>query len=279
MSVFDNSPFECAELIRQAMPDFSPRVALILGSGLGGLASQLTNSTVFPYQTLPGFPISTVEGHAGELLAGWLNGVAVICMKGRGHFYEGKGASVMTNAVRLFQLLGCELMLATNAAGSLRAEVGPGELVVLTDHINLQPGSPMAGPNDDRFGPRFFSMANAYDAGLRSTLSEVAQAAAIPLHQGVFVAYSGPNFETPAEIRMMINMGADVVGMSIVPEVISARHCGLSVLAISAITNLAEGLSDVALSHEQTLSAAQLASGNLIRLVSDFVTHYGRQNA
>ncbi len=261
------------------MPDFSPRVALILGSGLGGLASQLTNSTVFPYQTLPGFPISTVEGHAGELLAGWLNGVAVICMKGRGHFYEGKGASVMTNAVRLFQLLGCELMLATNAAGSLRAEVGPGELVVLTDHINLQPGSPMAGPNDDRFGPRFFSMANAYDAGLRSTLAEVAQAAAIPLHQGVFVAYSGPNFETPAEIRMMINMGADVVGMSIVPEVISARHCGLSVLAISAITNLAEGLSDVALSHEQTLSAAQLASGNLIRLVSDFVTHYGRQNA
>ncbi len=264
-------PEYCVEIIRAAKPDFTPRVAIILGSGLGELAEQLTNPVAISYTKLPGFPISTVHGHAGELVLGHLNGVPVACMKGRGHFYEGRGMSVMTAAVRTFKLLGCEILFSTNAAGSLRLEVGVGSLVALKDHINTMPGTPMVGPNDDRYGDRFFTLANAYDAGLRQQLQAVAKQAGFPLSEGVFVSYPGPNFETAAEIRMMQIIGGDVVGMSVVPEVIAARHCGLKVVAVSAITNLAEGLGDVTLSHDQTLAAAQLSRHNFIQLISGFL--------
>ena len=177
---------------------------------------------------------------------------------------------VMTTAVRTFKLLGCEFLLATNAAGSLRKSVAPGSLVALTDHINFMPESPLVGANDERFGPRFFSLANAYDRDLRAQLAAVAAKAGIPLAEGVFAAYTGPNFETPAEIRMMQTLGCDVVGMSIVPEVLSARHCGLKVLVVSAMTNYAEGLSDTPLSHEQTLSCAALAADDFMRLIREF---------
>jgi len=275
---FSNTPFEAADVIRARKPGFTPRVALILGSGLGVLAEQLTDAVSISYADLPGFPISTVHGHAGELVLGMLAGVPVVCMKGRGHFYEGYGPAVMTSAVRTFKLIGCELLFVTNAAGSLRAEVDAGSVVVLTDHINLLPGSPMAGPNDDRFGPRFFSMANAYDADMRDLIKATAAARNIKLNEGVYLACPGPNFETAAEIRAFKALGADVVGMSVVPEVISARHCGLKVAGMSAITNLAEGLTPFPLSHEQTLKYAAIAATDMVALIHGFIERLGATN-
>ncbi len=269
----DNSdtPFAAQTVLRQRLPGFAPRVAMVLGSGLGGLADQVRDAVILPYGDLPGFPISTVDGHAGVLVAGTLGGVAVLCMKGRSHYYEGKGADVMSSAIRTFQLMGCESLLLTCAAGSLQPQSGPGSLVALTDHINLLPGNPLVGRNDDRFGPRFMSMANAYDDGLRALLHQAADGLDLSLQEGVYLATSGPSFETPAEIRMMRVLGADLVGMSTVPEVITARHCGLKVLAIATVTNLAEGMSDVALSHEQTLKYAAVGAADLTRLVPAYL--------
>ncbi|WP_020651497.1 xanthosine phosphorylase [Massilia niastensis] len=270
-----NTPFEAADIIRARKPGFTPRVALILGSGLGVLAEQMADAVAISYADLPGFPISTVHGHAGELVLGTLAGVPVACMKGRGHFYEGYGPGVMTSAIRTLKLIGAELLFVTNAAGSLRVEADAGSLVALTDHINFLPGSPMAGPNDERFGPRFFSMANAYDAEIRELVKLTAQEKGITLHEGVYLAAAGPHFETVAEIRAFKTLGADVVGMSLIPEVIAARHCGLKVAAVSAITNLAEGLSPFALSHEQTLKYAAVAAKDMVTLIHSFVERLG----
>lgn len=261
--------------IRARKPNFSPRAAMILGSGLGAFADNLDNKVVIPYEELDGFPVSTVVGHSGELVLGSLHGIDIVCMKGRGHFYEHQSMKVMTTPVRTFKRLGCELLLVTNAAGSLRPErIGVGSLVIFSDHINTMPGTPMTGANDDNYGPRFFSLANAYDKNLRSEALSVAKAAGIEVNQGVFVSYSGPCFETAAEIRMMQIIGGDVVGMSVVPEVISAAHCGLPVLAVCAITNMAEGLGDVQLSHEQTLKCAKLAEADFIRLIERFTASH-----
>ena len=270
-TLFSQNPWYSADIIRAHKPDFIPRAAFILGSGLGALAEQIEDAVAISYARLPGFPVSTVHGHAGELVLGNLAGVPVACMKGRGHFYEGCGMTIMTDAIRTLKLLGCELLFCTNAAGSLRPEVGPGSLVALSDHINTMPGTPMVGMNDERFGDRFFSLANAYDADYRAILQCVAGEEGFTLHEGVFVSYPGPNFETAAEISMMQIIGGDVVGMSVVPEVISARHCGLKVVAVSAITNLAEGLGDVKLSHAQTLAAAELSRQNFINLICGFL--------
>lgn len=261
--------------IRARKPNFSPRAAMILGSGLGAFADNLDNKVVIPYEELDGFPVSTVVGHSGELVLGSLHGIDIVCMKGRGHFYEHQSMKVMTTPVRTFKRLGCELLLVTNAAGSLRPErIGVGSLVIFSDHINTMPGTPMTGTNDDSYGPRFFSLANAYDKDLRAEALSVAKAAGIEVNQGVFVSYSGPCFETAAEIRMMQIIGGDVVGMSVVPEVISAAHCGLPVLAVCAITNMAEGLGDVQLSHEQTLKCAKLAEADFIRLIECFTASH-----
>jgi xanthosine phosphorylase len=273
----NNTPFEAVDIIKARKPGFAPRVAMILGSGLGVLAEQMTDAVSIGFDELPGFPISTVHGHAGELVLGTLAGVDVACMKGRGHFYEGYGMGVMTSAVRTMKLLGCEMLFVTNAAGSLRPEVDAGSLVAITDHINLLPGTPMIGPNDERFGPRFFSMSNAYDADLRNLVKDTASANGITLHEGVFVAYPGPNFETAAEIRMMSRLGADTVGMSVVPEVISARHCGMKVTGVSVITNLAEGLSPFQLSHEQTLKYAAIGAKDLVALILAFLTRVAKE--
>ena len=276
MTVLSDDPFIAAELIAARTPGFRPRIGLILGSGLGPLADRTTDATTISYRDLPGFPAGGVHGHAGELVLGTLAGQPVACMKGRGHFYEGQGMGVMTSAVRTLRLLGCETLLITNAAGSLRPEVGAGRLVALSDHINTMPGTPLVGPNDDRFGERFFSVANLYDAGLRAELQGAATAEGIELETGVFVSYPGPNFETPAEIRMMQLLGGHVVGMSVVPEALAARHCGLKVVAVSVITNLAEGLSDVALSHEQTLKYAAIGGQDLTRLLLRFLSGYAQ---
>ncbi|SJL84174.1 xanthosine phosphorylase [Vibrio palustris] len=263
------------ETIYAHKPNFQPKAGLILGSGLGVIADSLEDKVVIPYEALAGFPVSTVEGHSGELVLGKLFGVEVACMKGRGHYYEHQTMKVMTNPVRTFKRLGCEFMLVTNAAGSLRPErIDVGSLVIFNDHINTMPESPMIGPNDDEYGPRFFSLANAYDKSLRAEALKVAKQQNIAVNEGVFVSYTGPNFETAAEIRMMQTIGGDVVGMSVVPEVISAAHCGLPVLAVCAITNMAEGLSDVVLSHEQTLKCAKLAEKDFIQLVQSFIRHH-----
>ena len=259
------------DLLLSRLGGVAPRYGIVLGSGLGTLVEAVENPLRIPYSDLPSFPVSSVSGHAGELVLGNLAGVPVACMKGRGHFYEGRGMTVMTDAIRTLKLLGCELLFCTNAAGSLRPEVGPGSLVALSDHINTMPGTPMVGLNDERFGERFFSLANAYDADYRAVLQRVAEEEGFPLTEGVFVSYPGPNFETAAEIRMMQIIGGDVVGMSVVPEVIAARHCELKVVAVSAITNLAEGLGDVKLSHAQTLAAAELSRQNFINLICGFL--------
>ncbi|WP_425146111.1 xanthosine phosphorylase [Deinococcus sp.] len=271
-----DQPFQAAEIIAALKPGFRPRTALILGSGLGGLAERIEGAVSISYRELPGFPAGSVAGHAGELVLGMLAGEPVACLKGRGHYYEGQGMGVMTPAVRTLRLLGCERLFITNAAGSLRPEVGPGSLVALSDHINTMPGTPLVGPNDERFGERFFSVANLYDADLRARLLACAGAEGLTLHTGVFVSYPGPNFETPAEIRMMQRLGGDVVGMSVVPEALSAGHCGLKVVAVSVITNLAEGLSEVPLSHAQTLAGAQQGSADLTRLVRRFLADAAR---
>ncbi|HEY1042762.1 MAG TPA: xanthosine phosphorylase [Telluria sp.] len=270
----NNTPFEAAEIIKARAPGFQPRVAMILGSGLGVLAEQMLDAVTIGFDELPGFPISTVHGHAGQLVLGTLAGVQVACMKGRGHFYEGYGPTVMTSAIRTLKLIGCELLFVTNAAGSLRAEVDAGSLVAISDHINFLPGTPMIGPNDERFGPRFFSMANAYDADTRNSIKAVASENGIVLHEGVFIAVPGPNFETAAEIRAYKTLGADTVGMSVVPEVISARHCGLKVTGVSVITNLAEGMSPFALSHEQTLKYAAIGAESLVKLILAFLARF-----
>lgn len=276
MTIINDAPMNAVQTILKHKPNFKPKAAFILGSGLGVLADQMDEKVEIPYEELDGFPISTVEGHSGTLVLGKMYGVDVVCMKGRGHFYEGKGMKVMVAPVRTFKLLGCEMLFCTNAAGSLRPErIAVGSLVVFNDHINMMPESPMVGPNDDKYGDRFFSLANAYDKNLRTELHEIAKTNDIHLNEGVFVSYTGPNFETAAEIRMMQIICGDVVGMSVVPEVISAAHCGLPVLAVSAITNMAEGLGDTELSHEQTLRCAKLAESDFIKLIKAFVeTHF-----
>ncbi|MGY2897227.1 xanthosine phosphorylase [Deinococcus sp. UYEF24] len=279
MTGLSDDPFTAAAMIAERKPGFRPRVGLILGSGLGPLADRMGDATTVSYRELPGFPASGVHGHAGELVLGTLAGQPVACMKGRGHFYERGEMAVMTAAVRTLRLIGCETLFITNAAGSLRPEVGAGRLVALSDHINTMPGTPLVGPNDDRFGERFFSVANLYDAALRERLLACAAAEEIPLETGVFVSYPGPNFETPAEIRMMQLIGGHVVGMSVVPEALAARHCGLKVVAVSVITNLAEGLSDVALSHQQTLKYAALGAVDLTRLILRFLEGYASDHA
>jgi xanthosine phosphorylase len=248
----------------------APRLGIILGSGLGAVAEALEDAVVVPYTELPEFPAPSVHGHAGTLALGTLSGLPVACLQGRKHVYEGGDPGAMRGPVRALKAAGAEALFVTNAAGSLRPEVGPGSLMAITDHINMLGVNPLTGPNDDGVGPRFPSLRDAYDPGLRATLHEAAGRLGIPLAEGVYLATAGPSFETPAEIRAFRTLGADAVGMSTVPEVILARHAGLKVAAVSAVTNLAEGMGGDALSHEQTLHHASQAAGDLTRLIIEF---------
>jgi xanthosine phosphorylase len=259
-----------AAVLREAAPGFTPRLGIILGSGLGGLTAGLEQPVHVPYGDLPGFPAPGVAGHQGQVVLGTLNGLPVACLAGRKHVYEGGDPGAMKVPVRTLHQAGAEALFVTNAAGSLNPEVGPGRLMAISDHINLLGVNPLTGPNDDAIGPRFPSMADAYDPELRRRLQDAAGALDIDLPEGVYLATAGPSFETPAEIRAFRTLGADAVGMSTVPEVILARHCGLKVVAVSAITNLAEGMGGEALSHEQTLRNADLAARDLTRLVARF---------
>jgi len=259
-----------AGVLAERAPGFTPRLGLVLGSGLGGVAAAIDPVAAIPYAELPGFPVGGVAGHAGRLVLGELAGLPVACLQGRAHLYEGTSSVALRTPIRALRRAGAELLLLTNAAGSLRPSVGPGRLMALADHINLMGTNPLIGPNDDEVGPRFPSLSRAYDPELRGRLHAAADALGIALAEGVYLAVSGPSFETPAEIGAFRLLGADAVGMSTVPEVIVARHAGLRVAAVSTITNLAEGMGAEPLSHEGTLRAAQEAAGDLERLVGRF---------
>ena len=252
----------------------NPKVGIILGSGLGAIADALADATHTPYAELEGFPQPSVAGHGGTLSQGTLAGLPVAIFQGRKHVYETGDAYGMKAPIRWLKDAGAESLFLTNAAGSLNADVGPGRLMALSDHINFLGVNPLTGPNDDALGPRFLSLRDAYDPELRAKLHAAARALNVELAEGVYLATAGPTFETPAEIRAFRTLGADAVGMSTVPEVILARHAGLRVAAVSAITNLAEGMGGEELSHEQTLRNAEVAARDLVRLVLKFAEDY-----
>ena len=261
------------DIIRGKIGKLQPKIAIILGSGLGGLADKIGNAVTIPYKDLPGFPTLTIQGHVSEVVVGALNGVDVLMFKGRKHFYETDDAYPLKTMIRTIKALGIETLFLSNAAGSLQDSMLPGSLMMITDHINLMGFHPLVGPNDDDFGPRFPPMSDAWNPILRDKLAETAQEQKIPLHEGVYVALRGPSFETPAEIRMLQKLGGDAVGMSSVPDCIIARHCGLRVVGCSCITNMGEGLSDEKLSHEHTLENAKRGAVNFEKLVAAFVKH------
>jgi purine-nucleoside phosphorylase len=252
-----------------------PRVGVVLGSGLGAVADAVRDAVVVSYDELPGFPRPTVEGHLGRVVLGDIAGVPVAVLQGRAHLYEGGDVEALRAPVRALRAAGAEILVLTNAAGSLRPDVGPGALMAITDHINMTGMNVLMGPNDDAVGPRFPPMRDAYDPALLDDLGAAAREAGVSLARGVYLAVSGPSFETAAEIRAFRTLGADAVGMSTVHETLVARHCGLRVAAISVITNLAEGLSAEPLSHAQTLRDAERASGDLARLLLGFVERIG----
>ena len=262
---------EAAEIIQKKCPHIKPKVAIVLGSGLGALAGEIKDPTVISYADLPGFHTPKVEGHGEKLYVGTIKGVPVACLQGRAHFYEGVDNATVQTMVRTLKLIGCEMWLATNASGSIRPDVGPGRLVVINDHINFQFNNPLVGPNDDAFGERFVPMEDVYDRPSRQALADIAKSLNIELEEGVYIGVLGPSFETPAEIRAFRTLGADVVGMSTVPEVIVARHCGMRVVVIAAITNFAVGVSQERVTHERTLKGAKMAADHLIQLVRGFI--------
>lgn len=265
-----------AAQVAATVPGVAPRVGIVLGSGLGAIADRVEQAVAIPYGDLPGFPVSGVAGHAGRMVLGRLGGVPVVAMQGRVHLYEGMRHDDIKIFVRTLMRLGCETLVVTNAAGALRRDLPPGSLMMVADHINLIPGNPLIGPNDEAYGPRFPTLEDAYDPALRDQLRRAAERLAIRLHEGVYVGCLGPSFETPAEIRAYARLGGDAVGMSTVPEAIVARHCGLRVAALSVITNFAAGLGEDAHGHDETLSQAGRASAEVARLLHGFLEEYGR---
>jgi xanthosine phosphorylase len=248
----------------------APRLGIVLGSGLGAVADRVAGAEVVGYDELEGFPRPSVAGHEGRAVLGELGGVRVAVLQGRAHLYEGGDPEPRRAPVRALRAAGAEIVVLTNAAGSLRPDIGPGRLMAITDHINLTGHNPLVGSNDDALGPRFPSLRDAYDPELRAALDASAAEHGIDLARGVYLAVSGPSFETPAEIRAFRTLGADAVGMSTVHETIVARHCGLRVAGVSVVTNLAEGLSGAPLSHEGTLADAARAAGDLAALLETF---------
>lgn len=255
----------------RARTDRQARVAVVLGSGLGGFADRFDEPVAVPYADIVGLPSSSVAGHAGQLVFGRCAGVDVVAMQGRVHLYEGHSPQQVVFGVRLMHALGATDLVVTNAAGGVDAALPPGSLLCITDHLNLTGVNCLVGPNDAALGPRFPDMGDAYTARLRTLALELAQEQGTTLHEGVYAGVLGPSYETPAEIRMLQTLGASAVGMSTVQEVIAARHLGMRVLGISCITNAAAGLTNEVLKHEDVQRAAQAASAALQRLVAAIV--------
>lgn len=261
---------EAAEYIRSRSA-LAPKVGFILGSGLGVLADHLEQAVSIAYHEIPFFPQSTVEGHAGELLIGTVQGTPVVLMKGRFHMYEGYGPELTAFPVRVMKELGVKTLLVTNAAGGVNTSYAPGDLMLISDHINLTGRNPLIGPNDGELGPRFPDMSQAYSRKLRDIARNIAAEKDVPLQEGVYVGLLGPTYETPAEIRMLRTLGADAVGMSTVSEVIVARHAGLEVLGISCISNMASGILDQPLSHQEVMETTDRVREKFLSLVLSII--------
>ncbi len=262
---------EASQAVREALPDFHPEVAMILGSGLGHLAETMDVHAAIPYWKIPHFPVSTVPGHPGRLLLAELAGRRLVVMQGRFHYYEGYSMQEVTFGVRVMGFLGARILIVSNAAGGVNPDFRPGDLMLIRDHINLMPENPLRGPNDETLGPRFPSMHNAYDRDLREKVQEVARGLGIALKEGVYVALQGPNLETPAEYRMVRLLGGDAVGMSTVPEVIVANHMGMKVVGFSVITNVPDFEHPQETTHEEVMTVAREAGERLSQVVHGFL--------
>jgi purine-nucleoside phosphorylase len=268
MSGLRESIDAAAQQIRSRLPaGAAPRVGLILGSGLGSYADQIEARTAIPYRDLPGFPVSAVEGHAGNLVWGRRQGVEVLALQGRVHYYEGHDLATVVLPTRALIAAGCETLIITNAAGGVDPTMRPGDLVIVSDHLNLLAASPLRGPNDERVGPRFPDMSDAYDPALRRLAAAAGADLGLALREGVYAGLGGPSYETPAEVRMLRALGADLAGMSTVPEVIAARHMGARVLGLSCVTNLAAGITREKLSHAEVTETAGRVRTRFIALL------------
>lgn len=262
---------EAAEYVRARIGE-TPRIGLILGSGLGGIAEVIEDKHVIPYGEIPHFVCSTAPGHKGQFVAGRFGGKPVICMQGRLHFYEGHALSDIIFPVRVMKQLGVTSLIVTNAAGGINTSFQVGDLMLIEDHINFMGTNPLIGPNDASFGPRFCDMTYTYTPALRQAAQEAAQSLGLTLQKGVYLGCTGPSYETPAEIRAFRTLGVDAVGMSTVPEVIAASHCGLQVLAFSLITNMAAGILDQPLTEEEVIEIGNRRGSDLQRLITRIVT-------
>jgi purine-nucleoside phosphorylase len=267
---------EAVDRVRDRIGDRRPTVGLILGSGLGGFADRLEDPVHIDYRDVPHVPVSTVSGHAGRLVIGALHGVTCVAMQGRVHFYEGHSAAEAALPARMLVALGARTLIITNAAGGLHADWEPGTLMLIRDHINLLGDNPLRGDNDDRLGPRFPDMTRAYAPELRELARAAAARLDLELAEGVYVAMSGPTYETPAEVQMLARLGADATGMSTVPEVVVANHMGARVLGISCITNKAAGLGEQPLSHDEVKETAERVRGQFEGLLAAILQDLGK---
>jgi purine-nucleoside phosphorylase len=253
----------------------TPKIGLILGSGLGVLADEITNPVKIPYNGIPDFPVSTVEGHAGQLVFGTIQDIEVVAMQGRFHYYEGYSFEKVTFPVRVMKELGVEILIVTNAAGGVNKSFEPGDLMIITDHINNMGSNPLIGPNDSRLGVRFPDMSEAYNKELRFLAKNIAEQLNMAIKEGVYVGNTGPTYETPAEVRMIRAFGGDAVGMSTVPEVIVARHAGIKVMGISCISNMAAGILDQPLNHEEVIETTEKVKANFLKYVKELIKQFG----
>jgi purine-nucleoside phosphorylase len=269
MTYFDQVS-EAADFIRARLATL-PEIAIVLGSGLGAFADRLQNSVALGYAAIPHWPASKVIGHAGWLVVGRVADRQIAVLSGRAHFYEGHPLTTVTFATRVLGRLGVRVLILTNAAGGINTAFSPGTLMVIDDHINLTGSNPLVGPNDERFGPRFPDMTEAYSSRLRAIADQASTAAGVPVRHGVYVALHGPSYETPAEIRFLRTIGADAVGMSTAPEAIVARHKGIEVLGISCITNPAAGVLPTPLNHDEVMEVARRVGAQFIRLLEDII--------
>jgi purine-nucleoside phosphorylase len=251
--------------------DVTPTIGVVLGSGLGGFADALEDAVELPYADIPGWPEATTIGHAGTLVLGTFGGAPVAVMRGRAHLYEGLSPGEVVFGIRVLGLLGVRTLVVTNAVGAINDSFEPGQLVLISDHLNFQAQSPLVGPNDDTLGPRFPDLTDAYDPDLRAAARAAADRIGLELGEGVYAAWLGPAFETPAEIRMLRTLGADLVGMSVVPEVLAARHMGIHCLAISCVTNLAAGIGPEPIDPDHVLEVGARAADSLVSLLGELV--------
>ncbi len=267
---------KCYESFREKI-DFNPQIAIVLGSGLGDYADDIRVEAELDYSEIEGFPVSTVPGHAGKFIFGYVNDVPVVCMKGRVHYYEGYPISDVVLPARLMKLMGAKILFLTNASGGINPSFTAGDFMMLTDHVSLWAPNPLIGANIDELGVRFPDMTHVYDADLQESLRETANRCGISLKEGIYAQLTGPSFESPAEIQLLHKLGVDAVGMSTVVEAIAANHMGMKICGVSFVSNLAAGMTDQPLTHEEVQEAASAAAPRFRQLITEAVTDFGKR--